>query len=58
MAGTGDQERRSDVDVLAKYMPIWVETRQEGDTLVGEYIVNSRERHQWGEVGQSFIQLQ
>ena len=39
MAGSWDEERHSNVDALAKYMPlpIGVETRQEGDTFVRKY---------------------
>ena len=48
MAGSWDQERHSNVDALAKYMPIGVETRQEGDTFVRKYILNSCERHGGG----------
>ena len=48
MAGSWDQERHSNVDALAKYMPIGVETRQEGDTFVRKYILNSCERHRGG----------
>ena len=43
-----DQERDSIVGALAKYMPIGVEARQERDTLVREYIVNSCECHKGG----------
>ena len=48
MAGSWDQERHSDVDALAKYMPIGVETRQEGDTFVRKFILNSCERQVGG----------
>ena len=48
MAGTGDQERHNNVDALPKDIPIGVETRHEGDTLVRDYIVNPWEHIRGG----------